>query len=157
MLKVSCVWLQGSFDRKWCYWHHVPEPGQDCLFWWRDRRYLKLLSENSSIVVHTFLPLIIVPLCEPNNILQLKTSVTLMCLFILTSKWSLKFPFSPGIEEHAGTGEPSFEGSTVLFFRPVLHEMLRLKHVMHAFWLNESHSVCTLLIKLCCSLFWHQQ
>lgn len=40
---VMFIWLQGSFNRKWCYWHHIPEPGQDSLLWWRDRRYYSIL------------------------------------------------------------------------------------------------------------------
>ncbi len=65
--------------------------------------------------------------------------VTPVCLFVFTSKRDFNFPFSPAIEEHAGNGEiPSFEGSTVLFFCPVLHAMCRIKPVVHANSLNKS-------------------
>ncbi len=81
----------------------------------------KSVCKNPSAEVHSLCispryKIFIVLLLCGKNILQLKHFVTLMCLFVLTSKWYLNCPFSPGIEEHAGNGEiPSYEGSTVLF------------------------------------------
>lgn len=66
-------------------------------------------------------------------------AVLILNLVVLTYKWFLNCPFSPGIEEHAGKGQkPSYEGSPALFLCCMSCD--NVKHVVPAHLLNRSDS-----------------